>query len=76
MLGIDPKQLAQAKEIGKHVVAVIQVSKPAGSFTLILTAVDSEGTRYVEDLVNRMSTNLAGQLSSFFGIKGTISEIK
>ena len=69
-MNIDPKQLAAAKEIGKHVEAKIMIDKTASSLTLTLTPIDGQGAQYTSKLLSQMASGLATQLKTFFDIKG------
>lgn len=73
MMGVDTKQLAAAKEIGKHVEARIVRNSAEGSFSVTFVATDEQGKTYTADLVKKMSSGMATQLSAFFSMKGKIS---
>lgn len=76
MFGINPQQLQKAKEIGKHVTAVIETNTTNHSFSVSFAAIDEEGQKLVANLAKQMATGLATQLSMMFGIKGKLVEKK
>lgn len=74
MLGLDPKMLAQAQEVGQHVKCLAVVDYADNSINLTFTSDVPAGQAFIPEMIEQFTTALGTQLHQFFGISGHMNE--
>jgi len=73
--GIDPKQLAAAKEAGQHIKAKITVNYTTNTAVIALASDVPQSAAIIPDMLNQFANGLAMQLQAFFAVQGELVEI-
>lgn len=71
-IGIDPKLIEQAHEIGKHIELEVEYDSSAYSIMMALKPVDEEGDKILPQLLDSLVQQLCASFNMYFGIKGKI----
>ncbi len=75
MMGLDPKQMAAMQEVSKFIKGAIRVNYNDNTMLVAFTSEMPNAAALIPNLLDQFSNALATQLSSFFEIKGEITEI-
>lgn len=76
MMGIDPKQMAEMQKVSGLITAKIVIDQNEPSVKLSMSSDNPQAIELIPGLISQFADALAMQLSSFFAIKGKITEIK
>lgn len=71
-IGLDPKLLEQAQEIGKHVELEVEYDSTAYSILMNLNPLDEEGEKILPQMLDSLVQQLCASFNLYFGIKGKI----
>jgi len=74
-MGIDPAKLAAVQQTSQNIKAKIVINYKEDSATIKLSSNDPQAAALIPGLLSQFVEGLATQLSSFFAIRGEISEI-
>jgi hypothetical protein len=72
--GVDPKQLAQVQQIGRHIKGVITVDYAKNTVLLELSTTNPEAAKALPEMVKSFSRSLGQMLSTFFAVQGKLIE--
>lgn len=74
-MGLDPVKMAAMQDVSQHIKGVITIDYEEKSVKLVLSSAVPEAAEIIPDLVDQLGGALAQQLTSFFAIKGEITEV-
>jgi len=75
MMGIDPAQMAGMQKVSGLITAKIVIDHKEPSVKLTMSSDNPQAAELIPKLINQFADALAMQLSSFFAIRGKITEI-
>ncbi len=73
--GVDPKQLAQVQQIGRHIKGVVTVDYEKNTVLLQLSTNNPEAQKALPEMVKSFSRSLGQMLSTFFAVEGKLIEL-